>query len=257
MIAKFISNIKIDTNSFKKNPVNRNYYIEENGNTIATGWVKDLTYFNAKAFIDDLKLKNYQDRDGRFVFNNKEYHIGGDVRWGSEWPFFDENDNKIMSLWDDTEYVDVEVKKLFSKEKVMKKRAVGFQRIIISNDTEYLVYSISFGQNSRGKEEYEGEYYIIYKNNQVVSTIHVDSHMHNYGVNMDLYIEDDEETVLVTFLYCFLLVMYSYYHNDTTTIHENGSYTITRSKSKDYKLNKFSKDFIDRIKAESRKSIKC
>ena len=44
MLAKFISKIEIDTNSFKKEPVHRNYYVEENNKKIATGWVKDLTY---------------------------------------------------------------------------------------------------------------------------------------------------------------------------------------------------------------------
>lgn len=251
MIAKFISKIEVDTNSFKKNPVRRNYYVEEDGNIIATGWVKDLTYFNVKAFIDDLKLKNTQDRDGRLIFKNKEYHIGSNVRWGSEWPFYDENNNKIMSLWDDTEKVDVEVKRLFSKETVIKKEVIGFQRIITSNSTEYIVYPISLGR----KGEYEGECYVIYKDNEVVSTICVHPQMHNYGKNMDLYIENDDDTILVTILYCFLLVMYSYYHNDSTTVHESGNYSSTMPKSKDYEINKFSKDFIKRIIQESEKNV--
>jgi len=240
MIAKFISKIEIDTNSFKKEPVHRNYYVEENNKKIATGWVKDLTYWHLGS------LKNQQDREGKFSYNGKEYHIGSDVRWGSEWPFYDENNTKVMSLWDDTEKVEVEVKKLFSKKKVLKKRVIAFQRIITASNSEYIVYYGSLGK--------EGDYYTIYKEGNVVSEIIVSIHNHNYGRNMDIYAEDDPEIILVTFLYCFLLAMYSYYHTDSTIIHESGNYNSISTKSKDYELAKFSMEFIEKIKSKNNNS---
>lgn len=244
MIARFNSNIEIESHliNMMHTTVHRNYSVEQNGHVIATGWVKDLTdYTSLKGFKDSISFKNTKDRDGRFVFNGEEYHIGEDVRWGSEWPFYDSKENHIMSLWDASEKVQVEIKKLFSKETVLKQRSIGYQRIITEQNNEYRMYPVSFGK--------EGEYYILYKGDIVVSTVYLHPQMRNYGRTMDLYMEDDDETILVTLLYCFSLVMYCFYRTNTTIIQENGNYKFSMPKSKDYELAKFDSAFMDRIKA--------
>ena len=248
MIARFKSNIKIESHfpNIMKSTVHRNYSVEQGGNTIATGWVKDLSdYHSLTGFKNSFNTK-IVDRNGSFSFKGKEYHIGKNVRWGSEWPFYDSCGNHVMSIWEDNDKLQVETKKLFSKNTILKQRTIESQKIITNKNNEYKMYSrISLGK--------EGEYYVLYKDGSVVSTICVHTKLHNYGPTMDLYIEEDSEIILVTMLYCFMLVMYNFYHTNTTIIQENGNIEEIRPKSKDYELAKIDWNFIEGIKHEETK----
>lgn len=245
MIANFNSNIEIEPHTIMNSDVHRSYLVVQNNNTIATGWVKDIIdYHSLKGFKDSVSFKTTKDRDGSFTFNGQEYRIGEDVRYGSEWPFYDSKGDLVMSLRDDSEKVQVEVKKFLSKKTEMKQRSIHFHKITTVNGNEYRMYDdISLGK--------DGEYYVMYKNNVVVSTIYLNPQMHNYGRTMDLYIEDETEVILITLLYCFMLVMYNFYRDNTTTIQENGNYKFSMPKSKDYKLDKLDQNFIEKIKQQA------
>lgn len=234
MICRFIPKIDFET---IRNTSTRFYEVRHGKNLMATMWVKDLHVFG---------FGNKPDRYGELWYNNNAYHIDPNMRYGYEWYFFDKFNNKIMSVLSTYEDVMVEKKKLFSKEKCLKKRGIDFERII-ANDRVFKVYTVNLGVN--------GQHYVIKEGEKTVSIIHIHDKQEFYSHEMDLYMEDDDTVILLTFLYCFAVNMYQYYHTDETLIHGDGFGADIWSKSKPYILEKFDPEFIERIKKQEEKNI--
>lgn len=234
MICKLIPKIDFET---IRNTSTRYYEVRRSGELIATSWVKDLHVRG---------LTEKQDRAGALNFNNNVYHIGPNVRYGSEWPFYDQFNKKIMNFYSEYDEIMVEKKKMFSKKTVLKKRFIYHEKVSINNRI-FKVYTVNLGVN--------GQHYVIKEGEKTVSIIHIHDKQEFYSHEMDLYMEDDDTVILLTFLYCFAVNMYQYYHTDETLIHGDGFGADIWSKSKPYILEKFDPEFIERIKKQEEKNI--
>lgn len=234
MICKLIPKIDFET---IRNTSTRFYEVRHGENLMATMWVKDLHVFG---------FGNKPDRYGELWYNNNAYHIDPNVRYGSEWPFYDQHSNKVMSFISADDEIMIEKKKMFSKKTVLKKRYIYHEKVSINNRI-FKVYTVNLGVN--------GQHYVIKEGEKTVSIIHIHDKQEFYSHEMDLYMEDDDTVILLTFLYCFAVNMYQYYHTDETLIHGEGFGADIWSKSKPYILEKFDPEFIERIKKQENNNI--
>lgn len=234
MICKLIPKIDFET---IKNTSTRNYEVWHKEDLIATMWVKDLHVFG---------FSSKPDRDGEMHFNNNTYRIDPNVRYGSVWPFYDQNNNTVMSFISAYDEVLVEKKRLFSKKTVLKKRSIYHEKISINNRT-FKAYTVNLGVN--------GHHYVFKEENKTVAIIHVNDKQEFYSHEMDLYMENDNTVILMTFLYCFAVNMYQYFHTDETLIHGDSFGVNIWSKSKPYITTLFDQEFIEKIKAQEINNI--
>lgn len=176
-------------------------------------------------------------------FNNNTYRIDPNVRYGSVWPFYDQNNNTVMSFISDYDETMIEKKNMFSNKTILKKRFIYHEKISINNRS-FKVYTVNLGIN--------GHHYVFKEENKTVAIIHVNDKQEFYSHEMDLYMENNNTVILMTFLYCFAVNMYQYFHTDETLIHGDSFGVNIWSKSKPYILEKFDSEFIERIKEQER-----
>ncbi len=234
MICRFIPKIDFET---IRNTSTRYYEVRRSGELIATSWVKDLHVRG---------LTEKQDRAGALNFNNNVYHIGPNVRYGSEWPFYDQFNKKIMNFYSEYDEIMVEKKKMFSKKTFLKKQFIYYEKVFLNNRT-FKVYVLSLGV--------DGQYYVIKENEKTVSMIYVHDDMTYFAHELDLYMENDKDVVLLTLLYSFALNMFQFYQTDERIIHGDSAGKTSWSKSKPYILEKFDPEFIERIKKQENNNI--
>lgn len=231
MICKFITIINFDV---LRATSTRHYKVLQNDVEIGNAWVKDL---HVRSFKE-------VDRIGEFFYKNNSYHIDENVRYGVDWPFYDQNCREVMRILATPGHDKVMVtkKKLFSGKEYTKERTNTYLRVV-HNGRNFKIYQLSLGKN--------GQYYVIYENDAVVSEIHLYDQVKDFGRTLELYMEDDEDVILMSLLYCFYLHMYEFYHCDSSIIHDDSCFIEIVSKSEPYRLKKFDQAFIDRIKAQA------
>lgn len=229
MICKMIPKITFE---MIRDTSTRVYEVWHGNNLIANMWVKDLHTFG---------FSKKPDRCGELWYNNNTFHIDNNVRYGSEWPFFDKQNNQVMSFISANDEINIEKKKMFSKKTVLKKQFIYHEKISINNRT-FKAYTVNLGVN--------GHHYVFKEENKTVAIIHVSDKQEFYSHEMDLYMDNDNTVILMTFLYCFAVNMYQYFHTDETLIHGDGFGVNIWSKSKPYLLEKFDPEFIERIKTQ-------
>lgn len=227
MICKLIPKIDFET---IRNTSTRFYEVRHGENLMATMWVKDLHVRG---------LTEKQDRDGALNFNNNVYHVDPNVRYGSEWTFYDQYNNKVMNFYSEYDEIMVEKKKIFSKKTFLKKQFIYYEKVFL-NDRSFKAYVLSLGVN--------GQYYVIKENEKTVSMIHIHDDMTYFAHEIDLYMEDDTEIILLTLLYSFALNMFQFYQTDERIIHGDSAGRVSLPKSKPYILEKFDPEFIETIK---------
>ena len=227
MICKLIPKIDFET---IRNTSTRFYEVRHGENLMATMWVKDLHVRG---------LTEKQDRDGALNFNNNVYHVDPNVRYGSEWTVYDQYNNKVMNFYSEYDEIMVEKKKIFSKKTFLKKQFIYYEKVFL-NDRSFKAYVLSLGVN--------GQYYVIKENEKTVSMIHIHDDMTYFAPELDLYMEDDKDVVLLTLLYSFALNMFQFYQTDERIIHGDSAGRVSLPKSKPYILEKFDPEFIETIK---------
>ena len=227
MICKLIPKIDFET---IRNTSTRFYEVRHGENLMATMWVKDLHVRG---------LTEKQDRDGALNFNNNVYHVDPNVRYGSEWTVYDQYNNKVMNFYSEYDEIMVEKKKIFSKKTFLKKQFIYYEKVFL-NDRSFKAYVLSLGVN--------GQYYVIKENEKTVSMIHIHDDMTYFAPELDLYMEDDKDVVLLTLLYSFALNMFQFYQTDERIIKGDSVGRVYLTKSKYYILEKFDPEFIETIK---------